>query len=376
MNNNQINKLKLFAQSLKNRHEEAEDFFVELSIDFVSGKKTFEASFGEKLYYNKEYYTLSFSEAIDFITKEAVKYDALTLTYKERGTKIVIKADNKNVTIKQSTIEDAKAVGEVKGAVSGRERYIKASQASELLKEIGILSKDGKIKNDMIRKYNQIDHFIEVIAPIIDALPKDKPINILDCACGKSYLTFVLNYYIKDQLKRNCYFIGVDYNEQVIVSSKERAKRLGYKNMEFVEADLNFYEPDINIDLLVSLHACDNATDFAIAAGIRLEAKSMIVVPCCHKEFIAQIDNADMNPLFKNNIFKVRFNDMFTDALRSLYLEARGYEVSALEYISPLDTPKNIMIRAIKKQDYNASAMQEYQNIKKMFNVNPIMEKL
>lgn len=376
MNKKQINKLEIFAQSLKNQYEEAGDFFIQLEINLVSGKKTFSANFVEQLYYNKEYYALDFNGAIDFIIKEAAKYDGLTMTYRERGAEIIIRADQKNVTIKQSTIEDNKALSEVKSPASGRERHIKASQAADLLKEIGIMSQDGKIKNDMIRKYNQIDHFIEVIAPIIEALPKDKPINILDCACGKSYLTFVLNYYIKDQLKRNCYFIGVDYNEQVIVSSKERAKRMGYKNMEFVEADLNFYEPDRPIDLLVSLHACDNATDFAIVAGVRLAAKTMIVVPCCHKEFISQIDNEDLNPLFKNNIFKVRFNDMFTDALRSLYLEARGYEVSALEYISPLDTPKNIMIRAIKKQDYNAAAMEDYQRIKRTFNVNPIMDKL
>lgn len=258
----------------------------------------------------------------------------------------------------------------------GRERYIKSSQAASLLKEIGIMTKDGKIKNDMIRKYNQIDYFIEVVDPIIQELPKDQPIHVLDCACGKSYLTFVLNFYIKEVLKRNCYFIGVDYNEGVVVSSKERAQRLGYKNMEFIQEDLNFYEPDRRIDLLISLHACDNATDYALAAGVRLGAASMVLVPCCHKEFISQIRNEEMSPLFKHNIFKVRFNDMFTDALRSLYLEGRGYQVSALEYISPLDSPKNIMIRAIKKEDYNEAAMAEYRQIKSLFQVDPIMEKL
>lgn len=376
MNNNQINKLKLFLQSIKNKHEENKEFFVGLEIQFVSGKKKFDANYIEKLYYNKEYYGYSFAEALDFLAKEAAKYDELTLTYKERGANTVIKADNKNVTIKQNNIDAKEAVGEIKSPVSGRERYIKSSQASDLLKEIGIMTKDDKVKNDMIRKYNQIDHFIEVIDPILQALPKDQPLHILDCACGKSYLTFVLNYYIKEVLKRNCYFTGVDYNEGVIVSSKERAKRLGYKNMEFVQEDLNFYEPQTKIDLLVSLHACDNATDYALAAGIRLEAGAMILVPCCHKEFISQINHEEMNPLFKQSIFKVRFNDMFTDALRCLYLEAQGYEVSALEYISPLDTPKNIMIRATRKQDYNETAMKEYRQIKKMFGVDPIMEKL
>lgn len=373
MNKREIGKLEFFMQGLLSRFLDAEDFFTGMDFEFVSGKKTFKGLYDERLYFNKEYYDLDFEGALAFIKKEAVKYDALTLNYKERGTSILIKADNKDVSIKQSNIENLQ---EAMPPAGGRERFIKSSQAGELLKEIGIMTKDGKVKNDMLRKYNQIDHFIEVVDPIIQALPQDRPVNVLDCACGKSYLTFVLNYYIKEVLKRNCYFIGVDYYEGVVVSSKERAKRLNYKNMEFVQEDLNFYNPEIRVDLLVSLHACDNATDYAIAAGLRLKAQSMILVPCCHKEFISQIDNEDMNPLFKHNIFKVRFNDMFTDALRSLYIEGHGYQVSALEYISPLDSPKNIMIRAIKKQDYNEVAMEEYKSIKRLFGVDPIVEKL
>ena len=373
MNKKEINKLEFFLRGLLGRYEESKDFFIRLDLAFTSGKKTFKGYYDERLYFNKEYFDLDFEESLAFIVREAAKYDSLDLTYKERGTDVLIKADQRDVTMKQVSSENEIAD---KSPVVGRERFIKSSQASDLLKEIGIMTKDGKVKNDMIRKYNQIDHFIEVVDPIIQALPKDRPINVLDCACGKSYLTFVLNFYIKEVLRRNCYFIGVDYNQGVVVSSRERAKRLAYKNMEFVHEDLNFYEPDMRIDMLVSLHACDNATDYALAAGLRLSAQSMILVPCCHKEFISQIDNEDMNPLFKHNIFKARFNDMFTDSLRSLYIEAHGYRVSALEYISPLDTPKNIMIRAIKKQDFNEKAMEEYRNIKRLFKVDPIMEKL
>ncbi len=371
MNKKDIGKIELFFSGLKSRYDESKDFFVALEIEFVSGKKKLKAQYDEKLYYNKETIELSLPEALDYLAKEASKYDAMILQYKERGTTVTVLADGKNVSIKQEAQENIPVQSS-----SQRNYLIKASQAQSLLKEIDIMTKDGKIKNDKIRKYNQIDHFIEVIVPLLEELPKDRSITILDCACVKSYLTFVINFYLVEVLKRKCHIIGVDYNAGVIESSRKRAERLGYKNMEFVQADLNEYEPPQAIDLLVSLHACDNATDFAIAAGVRLNVKSMILVPCCHKEFIEQLDSDEFAPLLKHSIFKVRFNDMFTDSLRCLFLESYGYEVSALEYISPLDTPKNIMIRATKKKDADDCAKEEYKRIKKMFGVDPIIDKL
>ena len=202
----------------------------------------------------------------------------------------------------------------------------------------------------------------------------NEPLTIMDCACGKSYLTFVLNYYIREVMKRSCYFIGIDYSEGVIKSSIERAERLGYRNMEFIQEDLRTYVPSRKIDMVVSLHACDIATDYAISAAIRAEAGSMVIVPCCHKEMIDQIDAEDLAPLYKHNIFRARLNDLLTDSLRSLFIESYGYEVSALEYISPLDTPKNLMIRAVKTSPENAEARKQYQDMKKFFNVSPTME--
>lgn len=375
MNKREIDKLRLFVGGLKNRYEENTDLFIGLEIEWSSGRKKFTASYDgskDRLYYNKEYLSLDLNKALDFLTEETIKYDAMMMRYNERGTTVTVFADGKNVTIRQEAKEKVPTVAEP----SGRSYYIKASQAKELLQEIDILTQDGKLKNDKIRKYNQIDHFIEVVDPIIQSLPKDRSITILDCACGKSYLTFVLNFYLVEVLKRKCHIIGVDYNEDVIASSIKRAERLGYRNMEFIRADLNAFEPDRSVDLLVSLHACDNATDYAIAAGIRLNVPAMVVVPCCHKEFIDQLKNEEMAPILRHNIFKARFNDMFTDAFRSLYLESRGYEVSPLEYISPLDTPKNIMIRAMKKKDGDPAAREEYRRIKKLFGVDPILEKL
>lgn len=366
-----IAKLGLFFSGLESRHQEQQDFFKDMNIAFKSGTKTFTASYKDgQLYMNKEIVDADFSDALEAVLSEAVKYESLEAVYCERGTNVIITADARNVNIRY---EEPKPEAEVK-VESRRDYLIKASKAPELLKEIGIMTKDGKVKNDMIRKYNQIDHFIEVVEPILRNMDPNEPLTIMDCACGKSYLTFVLNYYIREVMKRSCYFIGIDYSEGVIKSSIERAERLGYRNMEFIQEDLRTYVPSRKIDMVVSLHACDIATDYAISAAIRAESGSMVIVPCCHKEMIDQIDAEDLAPLYKHNIFRARLNDLLTDSLRSLFIESYGYEVSALEYISPLDTPKNLMIRAVKTSPENAEARKQYQDMKKFFNVSPTME--
>ena len=366
-----IAKLRLFFSGLESRHQEQQDFFKDMNIAFKSGTKTFTASYKDgQLYMNKEIVDADFSDALEAVLSEAVKYESLEAVYCERGTNVIITADARNVNIRY---EEPKPEAEVK-VESRRDYLIKASKAPELLKEIGIMTKDGKVKNDMIRKYNQIDHFIEVVEPILRNMDPNEPLTIMDCACGKSYLTFVLNYYIREVMKRSCYFIGIDYSEGVIKSSIERAERLGYRNMEFIQEDLRTYVPSRKIDMVVSLHACDIATDYAISAAIRAESGSMVIVPCCHKEMIDQIDAEDLAPLYKHNIFRARLNDLLTDSLRSLFIESYGYEVSALEYISPLDTPKNLMIRAVKTSPENTEARKQYQDMKKFFNVSPTME--
>ena len=377
MKKQSVQKLKLFLTGLCSRYEDQKEYFIKLEYTLKSGLKEFQGSYEtddeeSSWIFNKDKMQMSFDEAMDKIADQAADYDSLDLKYIQRGTTTIIEADDKRVLTKN---EDNKLTAKLEKNTSAREYYIKASEASELLKEIGIMSQSGKIKNDMIRKYNQIDHFIEVVEPIISALDYSGSITIMDCACGKSYLSFVLNYYIKEVMKKNCTFIGIDYNENVIKSSQERAKRLGYNNMRFESRDLRTYTPDENIDMVISLHACDIATDYAIALGLRAKAKSLIMVPCCHKELKDQMENDMMAPLIKHKIFKARFNDFLTDSVRALFIESHGYEVMPLEYVSPIDTPKNLMIRAVKKSEYNQSAADEYNNIKKMFNIKPSMEK-
>jgi SAM-dependent methyltransferase len=376
---------------LENRFEENNAIFKHITINYVAGLKNFKgiANFeDDKLNYNFNGITkvLAISELFNEVIKEAENYDSISLTYSERGEVILITADNKNVTMKTVDVEDEETPStpntpSKKGlnfhgntsTILNRDYYIKVGKADSLLKEIGLMSKEGKIKNDKVRKYNQIDHYVELLEGILDDLPKNTPINILDCGCGKSYLSFVLNYYLTEVKKRKCHFIGLDYSEGVIESSKKMAQNLGYRNMEFHAIDIKNYTPDKKIHVVISLHACDTATDMALALGIKVDSDIIIAVPCCHREMLDQYSFEPFKSILKHGVFKSRMADILTDGMRSLMLEAKGYDVSVVEYISPLETPKNLMIRAIKKREENPKAMDEYMMLLSNLNVYPAL---
>ena len=381
MNKQSIGKLNMFFMGITQRNLDNRDFFIELEVIFKSGRKEFKGIAIEednkyKFNFKGKSDLYTFNELLKNISKEAENYDGLVFKYVERGTIVVIEGDNKKVNVKYlDNKEEVPKIDEFTASqIKNRDYYVKVGQANALLKEIGVLTKDGKIKNDKIRKYNQIDHFVELIDSILKEIKDKDCITILDCACGKSYLSFVLNFYIKEVLKKNCYFIGIDYSDVVIEASKNMAKNLGYKNMSFIKEDLTNYTPNRDVDLVISLHACD--TDMAIGLGIRAKSEAIVVVPCCHKELLGQYRYEAMEPILKHGVFKARFADLITDGLRTLLLEGNGYDTSVVEYISPLDTPKNLMIRAIKTKTNNDKALKEYKELKSQFGVEPTLEKL
>lgn len=374
MNKNTQSKINFFLTVLEERLQNGETYFIEIDISFKSGTKTFPAVVkkeGGELIFTHNAEKKPFSR--DEIVKAAANYDSMYLVYKERGTNAVIKADDRNVTLKYEDPEENRE--EAKATVKSERNYlIKPPKANALLKEIGIMSDSGKIKNDMIRKYNQIDHFVELVSGYLERL--DGKVEVLDCACGKSYLSFALNYYLRDILKKDCHVTGVDYSDIVIKASKKAAENIGYSNMTFVKADLTNFKPQTAPDVVISLHACDTATDMAIAAGINNGAKAIFAVPCCHKELLSQYSYPEFEPLLKHGIFKARMADLLTDSLRCLMLEAMGYTVTANEYISPVETPKNLLIRAFKDGKRSREAKEEYFRLKDALGVTPKLETL
>lgn len=380
MNKQNISKIKFFFLGLQNRFIDNNSIFKDIKIVYTTGLKEFKGIgifYENKISFNFNGITsiLTIEEVLNKITEDAQNYDSLTLTYRERGSIITITGDNKNVkmTTKDEEIEEATTSRETTSTLLNRNYLIKVGKADSLLKAIGIMSKDGKILNDKIRKYNQIDHYVELIDKELDSLPKDKNITILDCGCGKSYLTFVLNYYLTEVKKVACNFIGLDISEAVINSSKAIAQELGYRNMEFIAMDIKDYKPIEKINMVMSLHACDTATDMALALGIKVKSDLIIAVPCCHKELLGQYNYDPLKGITKHGILKARIADALTDGMRGMMLEAKGYDVSIVEYISPLETPKNLMIRAQKTSKERPSLLKEYKSLCKSLNVTPAL---
>lgn len=372
MQKGDIAKLKLLLAGISARMTKNRDYFIRAVCTFTSGKKKFDA----ELSLDGQTWALRFQGSTSptdaaafcaFFASEAEKFDESVLVYTERSAVVTLSATARGVQMKQAEREasdEEKANAANPLLDSGRQYLIRVDQAAALLREIGILTADGKLKNDMIRKYNQIDHYVELVAPMFEQDDSDE-IVLLDCACGKSYLSFVMNYYLHEVLHRRCRVIGVDIKEHVIDESRAMAKRLGYHNMSFQCADLRVYQPPKNVTAVISLHACDIATDLALATALRARAKYIACVPCCHKELLDQYTMPGLEPLARHGVFKARFNDVLTDSMRALKLEAEGYKVSVVEYISPLDTPKNLLIRAVRTGRENRRAKADYEAVRR-----------
>lgn len=391
MDRQSLQKLKLMLTGIAQRLKDEKDYFIGLEGSFKSGTKNFPLKCTLKddnleIKFEGRNLSAKTDDLPDILSDFASRFEAVSLVYNARGESLIIDADARNVKMRTKQLEANKEEifkGHAEsGTVSNREYLIKPGKADELLKVIGIMADNGKIKNDMIRKYNQIDHFVELLEPMLRELANGRnELRIVDCACGKSYLSFVLNYYLKEVMKINCRFTGIDISEGVVKSSREMANRLKYHNMEFICGDIRtlLYEEVggkvAQPDLVISLHACDVATDYALAFGIRNKSRGIVAVPCCHCELLNQYSYEPFKEIIKHGIFKARLADVLTDGLRCMILEAFGYRVSAVEYVSPLDTPKNLLIRSVLTGKFNREKYEACINMAKTLGAEPMLLK-
>lgn len=244
---------------------------------------------------------------------------------------------------------------------------------------LDFVTEDGKLKNTHIKKFNQAENFLKLLIPYIETLPKNKVINIYDLACGKSYLSFFINYCMCEVLKRKCFVYGIDINKNVTEASEKISRAAGFKNMKFICGDILSFVPETSVDIAVSLHACDVATDYAISFAINNNAKTVAFVPCCHKELKDDIiKNADEKLSFitEHKILGKRFADIFTDAYRVKILEENGYDMTLTEFVSPLDTPKNLIMLGRKKENFIKRSTEITDKIERDFGISPILKKL
>ncbi|TMV50847.1 SAM-dependent methyltransferase [Paenibacillus mesophilus] len=215
--------------------------------------------------------------------------------------------------------------------------------------ELGVMNGQGKVLAAKYDKFRQINRFLEMIDDVVPHLPGGRTVRIVDFGCGKSYLTFALYHYLREVRKLDLQVVGLDLKEDVIRHCNDLAERLGYDRLRFLVGDISRYDGMDAVDMVVTLHACDTATDAAIEKAVRWGAGVILSVPCCQHELFGQIRNEAMSPLLKHGILKERFASLVTDAARAQLLELLGYKTQVLEFIDMEHTPKNLLIRAVKE---------------------------
>lgn len=244
-----------------------------------------------------------------------------------------------------------------------KKRYIlDTDEVIPFLVDLGVQTKEGKIVDKKYKKYKQINRFLEFVKDVLPELPKDRPVKIIDFGCGKSYLTFAVNYYLHIMNGRDVEMIGLDLKKDVIAHCNRMAEKYEYASLHFLEGDISTYDGADSADMVITLHACDVATDFALDKAVHWNAKVILSVPCCQHELNAQIENDMLEPLLKYGILKERFAALLTDALRANLLEQNGYEVQILEFIDMEHTPKNLLIRAVKRGEKADKKQEKLEN--------------
>ncbi len=229
------------------------------------------------------------------------------------------------------------------------------------LQDLGVMTADGRIVHSRYDKFRQINRFLEFVQDILPKLPKGREINIIDFGCGKSYLTFAMYYYLKELNGFDIRVIGLDLKQDVIDHCNQLAKKYGFEKLAFYHGNIASYEGVDQVDMVVTLHACDTATDYALAKAVRWNASVILSVPCCQHELNRQMKNDVLEPVLQYGLIKERMAALYTDGIRAEILENHGYSTQILEFIDMEHTPKNILIRAVKegKGKKNGKKLQE-----------------
>jgi len=284
----------------------------------------------------------------------------MTIKYKNTGTSNKKQAELLHNRSKKYILEEGKQVG--------------------FLIDLGVMTVDGKIVNQKYDKFKQINRFLEFIEDILPQLDKKKEQTIIDFGCGKSYLTFAMYYYLKVLKEYDIRIIGLDLKEDVIATCNALKDKYGYDKLNFYVGDIASYKDVDAVDMVVTLHACDTATDYAMAKAVTWGAKVILSVPCCQHEANKTLENELLAPVFKYGILKERMAAIFTDAIRAELLESKGYKTQILEFIDMEHTPKNLLIRAIKQsgdnQEQEDNLVQSVDYMQKQLNLNLTLNQL
>lgn len=336
----------------------------------VKEELVFQASeYKEKKVYHKN---LVREDAIQQVLRWMEEYRQLEVV-SQLGQATVLISKKGKITVKEK--KAPACVKQIDLSHNRKKKYILDPEKKvEFLVDLGVQTKEGKIVHAKYDKFRQINRFLEFIEDILPELPKDREVTILDFGCGKSYLTFAMYHYLKELKGYPVRIIGLDLKADVIEHCNELAEKYGYEGLKFFVGDIAQYEGVDAVDMVVTLHACDTATDYALDKAIKWGAKVILSVPGCQHELNKQISNELLQPVLKYGLIKERMAALLTDALRAEILESKGYQVQILEFIDMEHTPKNILIRGVKKGSEKDGT--DYRKVMEFFGVSPTLETL
>lgn len=260
-----------------------------------------------------------------------------------------------------------------------KQYILKEGAPVDFLMKLGVQTSEGVIHKHRYDKFRQINRYLEFIQDVLEELPKDRTIRIIDFGCGKSYLTFAMYFYLHKQQGRDIEVTGLDLKKDVIAHCNQIAEELGYDKLHFLQGDIKDYNGTDSVDLVVSLHACDTATDYAIAKAIGWNAKVIMAVPCCQHEVNKQIHCDSLDSVLQYGLIKERMSALLTDAMRAESLEQAGYDTQILEFIDMEHTPKNLLIRAVKGNKMRPAKKSQAESLEELqafLGVQPTLQKL
>ncbi len=313
--------------------------------------------------------------AADYILEQMENFFGQMVLESESKTVNVLVSKKGTVTIKQKTQKKEMKPREL--SHNRKKRYIlEAGEAIPFLVDLGVQTKDGKIVNSRYDKFRQINRFLEFIQDIVEDLPKGRELTIVDFGCGKSYLTFAMYHYLKVMKGFDIRVIGLDLKEDVIAYCNELKEKYGYDKMSFTTGDIASYTGVDAVDMVVTLHACDTATDYALEKAVKWGASVILSVPCCQHELNYQMKNEELSAVLKYGLLKERMAALITDGLRAEMLEQCGYDTQVLEFIDMEHTPKNILIRGVKRNKERKANFEKYDNCCQALSVSPTIGRL
>jgi len=335
---------------------------IEYQVSEFVGRKVLHSNHGAADVKKKiiDYMTEDFKQAQINMTDAAAtilssKSKTLTCKYKKAG-QLKVQRDLSHNRTKKYIIQEGKPVA--------------------FMIDLGVMGQDGKIIRTRYDKFRQINRFLEYIEDILPKLDKERELTIIDFGCGKSYLTFAMYYYLKELKGYNIRIIGLDLKEDVREHCNELRTRYGYDKLDFYVGDIATYKDVDKVDMVVTLHACDTATDYALAKAVKWGAEVILSVPCCQHEANRTIKSDILSPVMDYGILKERMAAIVTDAARAKLLTANGYDTQILEFIDMEHTPKNLLIRAVKGGKEDISAREKTKDMLEALNLELTIDKL